>query len=472
MPEKKTGDPLIVDVQGIGPVAFPAGTSGAQIEAWVMGKLREAGVPPQTWGQYLGNMALRVGGGIAGGVVGSLAGPVGTFAGTATGAALGDELAQRREVAQGQRQAVNPIEMLAAGATAPIPGATMKAGPLLRQVPRAFAANMPAAAATSVATQAAQTGRVDPYQVGTDTLRGSALGSLMGLGAHGAIRGAQSPAAQKLMRDESGNIRVYHGSPHDFDQFSMEKIGTGEGAQAYGHGLYFAENENVAAEYRKALSERIDAFDPDRGYGVKEPKTGEIKWFANEKDAKEYAIDTGKTYEVNIKADPEHFLDWDKPLSEQSPKARVMLIEAMKRRGLPLDEHGVPLWVQRDPSGEAMYSALASSGASDREGQAAASKLLREAGVPGVRYLDQGSRPDMGRVRQLRAEAERYTAAGEHEYAAEALKLAKAIEGSGTRNYAVFDDKLIDIMRKYGILPFVGGAAAVNQAGRQKDEKR
>lgn len=30
-------------------------------------------------------------------------------------------------------------------------------------------------------------------------------------------------------------IRAYHGSPHDFDKFDMSKIGTGEGAQAYGH---------------------------------------------------------------------------------------------------------------------------------------------------------------------------------------------------------------------------------------------
>jgi hypothetical protein len=43
-------------------------------------------------------------------------------------------------------------------------------------------------------------------------------------------------------------ITTYHGSPHDFDEFDMSKIGTGEGAQAYGHGLYFAENENVAKE--------------------------------------------------------------------------------------------------------------------------------------------------------------------------------------------------------------------------------
>src|SRR5258706_8248564 len=36
----------------------------------------------------------------------------------------------------------------------------------------------------------------------------------------------------------SGPITAYHGSPHDFDRFDLSRIGTGEGAQAYGHGLY------------------------------------------------------------------------------------------------------------------------------------------------------------------------------------------------------------------------------------------
>lgn len=49
-------------------------------------------------------------------------------------------------------------------------------------------------------------------------------------------------------------IRAFHGSPHDFDRFSLESIGTGEGAQAYGHGLYFAENEAVARGYRDQIS--------------------------------------------------------------------------------------------------------------------------------------------------------------------------------------------------------------------------
>jgi hypothetical protein len=51
-------------------------------------------------------------------------------------------------------------------------------------------------------------------------------------------------------------IRAYHGSPHDFEKFSMEKIGTGEGAQAYGHGLYFAEKEAVAKDYKKTLGNK------------------------------------------------------------------------------------------------------------------------------------------------------------------------------------------------------------------------
>ena len=45
-----------------------------------------------------------------------------------------------------------------------------------------------------------------------------------------------------------GAIKAYHGSPYDFDKFDLSKIGTGEGAQAYGHGLYFAEEPAVAQQ--------------------------------------------------------------------------------------------------------------------------------------------------------------------------------------------------------------------------------
>ena len=55
-------------------------------------------------------------------------------------------------------------------------------------------------------------------------------------------------------------IVAYHGSPHSFDQFDTSKIGTGEGAQAYGHGLYFAEEEGVSA----AISRCLQRVDPRR----------------------------------------------------------------------------------------------------------------------------------------------------------------------------------------------------------------
>ena len=47
---------------------------------------------------------------------------------------------------------------------------------------------------------------------------------------------------------------AYHGSPHKFEKFDISKIGTGEGAQAFGYGLYFAGNKGIAEGYQKRLS--------------------------------------------------------------------------------------------------------------------------------------------------------------------------------------------------------------------------
>jgi len=72
-----------------------------------------------------------------------------------------------------------------------------------------------------------------------------------------------------------------------------------------------------------------------------------------------------------------------------------------------------------------MLGGLLSSGWNRFRG--ASSRMLREAGIPGIKYLDQGSRS----------------------------------AGEGSRNYVVFDDSIINILRKYGLLgPMAGGAAA------------
>ena len=49
-------------------------------------------------------------------------------------------------------------------------------------------------------------------------------------------------------------VQAWHGSAADFDRFTTEKMGTGEGAQAFGWGLYFTDLEGIAKRYAKDLS--------------------------------------------------------------------------------------------------------------------------------------------------------------------------------------------------------------------------
>lgn len=303
---------------------------------------------------------------------------------------------------------------------------------------------------------------------------------------------------------ERQGIRAYHGSPHDFDKFDMSKIGTGEGAQAYGHGLYFAENEGVANSYKTSVSaphraepiwqgKRVKEYDYDGNVFFNDGTSikladGEINAFH---DAMNKPRTPGRMYEVNIKASPDDFLDWDKPLSQQSEKVRGA-IEVAGWKGLEakysdaqLDKLKVAAeaahkqytdmrtayfadaW--KDPSrseaafnnlpevwraqneihkisdkindamrerealsGKGILEALSDSpmfGATYDKATANVSAKLREAGIPGIKYLDQGSRS----------------------------------AGEGSRNYVVFDANLIEILRKYGLLGMLGAGGMAQE---------
>lgn len=68
------------------------------------------------------------------------------------------------------------------------------------------------------------------------------------------------PNSDSVLRQSDPLYQVaYHGSPYKFDKFTLSHIGSGEGAQAHGWGLYFALDKRVAQNYREALTE--DAFD-------------------------------------------------------------------------------------------------------------------------------------------------------------------------------------------------------------------
>jgi hypothetical protein len=213
----------------------------------------------------------------------------------------------------------------------------------------------------------------------TDWAAQTALGMVGGARLPGsAPEGALGSSGAKLVQPEG--IRAYHGSPHDFDRFDLNKIGTGEGAQAYGHGLYFAEAEPVARGYRDALggAQRVEVDGRpiwNRGETtlgrMDLPKEQQlaldaITRFSNPKEAARFlsgrspqyegpgfhearlkAIDllengrmtapsAGRMYEVNIGAKPEQFLDWDKPLSQHAQcggrsRGKDFILEAARR---------------------------------------------------------------------------------------------------------------------------------------------
>lgn len=68
-------------------------------------------------------------------------------------------------------------------------------------------------------------------------------------------------ALRKRREEMQGYYQAaFHGSPHKFEKFDLGAIGTGLGAQAHGWGLYFAENKEVAAEYRRKLTKSSSPY--------------------------------------------------------------------------------------------------------------------------------------------------------------------------------------------------------------------
>jgi hypothetical protein len=83
---------------------------------------------------------------------------------------------------------------------------------------------------------------------------------------------------------------VYHGSSHVFDKFALSAIGTGEGAQAHGWGLYFAGNKETAERYREKLSRGIPRPDDVLIYDGKEYLPGDKSIM---REALDYVNDRG-----------------------------------------------------------------------------------------------------------------------------------------------------------------------------------
>lgn len=72
-----------------------------------------------------------------------------------------------------------------------------------------------------------------------------------------------SPGVEKQQASSFNNIitengevynqTAYHGTPYSFEKFDLGAIGSGEGAQVHGWGLYFAKNRRIANKYKEVL---------------------------------------------------------------------------------------------------------------------------------------------------------------------------------------------------------------------------
>ncbi len=242
----------------------------------------------------------------------------------------------------------------------------------------------------------------DAYRLGEQASVASQLyGSVLPFAAASTMASAQR--AGSLLSP----LTVFHGSPHRFSKFDASKIGTGEGAQAYGHGLYFAESPAVASGYRGSVT-KFDIPDksPLKGIATLIASRGEegevlarnaYKELGENleptiKQAKKIVEEQSSLYTVDLPDEQiAKMLDWDKPLSQQ-PEAVQKLA---KEYGLTKNASGTG-----EAKGSYIYQTIANRMAQPpfnekspySSGAPIASDKLKELGIPGIRYLDQGSR--------------------------------------------------------------------------------
>jgi hypothetical protein len=229
-------------------------------------------------------------------------------------------------------------------------------------------------------------------------------------------------------------------------RFDSSKIGTGEGAQAYGRGSYLAESEDLARGYRDQLTkprvqraqrllsnsgndvdlaienakkeiDRLRSLDltPETGsskreslISLQEEKIAELTKLKNTGQ-----MSKGSMYKVNIDADPDELIDWDELIDEQPKKVMDKLQSA---DWWPYAEEGIyDIAGARgeNPTGADLVRWL------EQDGQEYAAEALEDLGVKGIKYADAFTRHKPKDKR--------------------------------SNNYVIFDPRIIEISKKYGI---------------------
>lgn len=305
----------------------------------------------------------------------------------------------------------------------------------------------------------------------------------MGRAASKAMPGDLVPGGERLAEvgaigpDVGKYVDVWHASPHRFDRFDSSMIGSGEGSQYRGYGLYFAENPNVSGA--AGIGERPSAYDklfqarirktPDfrlMKYGSLADKHGRddehiINVLRHGTEAEQQALrrsdparfdywqqNRPSIYQVRLHSPQSEFLDLNAPVPQElidrlDGNVKDMINELADSGGynsvveVPEAYNGWDLYTYLqnynvvDSMPPEIWDAVTAKYGEDNTGKKMAAEFLRRHEVPGTTFLDGFSRN-------------------------------KGLSEDATRNYVMFpgNDDRIEILKRYGILaPLLGGAA-------------
>ena len=206
---------------------------------------------------------------------------------------------------------------------------------------------------------------------------------------------------------------AWHGSPHTFDKFSKDKIGTGEGAQAFGHGLYFTDKESIGRYYATNVTQK-DNYEEMRTWTDEELSarivqvynadaagiTNDFEW--NEVSIAEEILDKRKKGEDTIQpkskrnlykvklweGKEQNLLDWNKPITQEQLNK---FVDKLKEENPELSnerEKEIKEW--KFETGSGFYGVITEEFFNGNE--KITSEFLNRAGFDGIKYLAEGGR--------------------------------------------------------------------------------
>ena len=319
---------------------------------------------------------------------------------------------------------------------------------------------------------------LNPDYEGIQRVARPAFAAGTALGIAPMMRGmnlAPRPAVRAPSAESQAGMIVFHGSPAKFSKFDPAKIGTGEGAQAYGYGHYVAESPAVAKEYRTALSEPEmfkkgrqikttagsnmdtakawlqEAFDAGSANPFNDAiakvsdaplkdKKGVINALQKLQSRGVEIKKGGYEYAVDLPDDQiARMLDYDKPLSQQPESVR----QAIKEYELD--------YVPENLTGGRLIEEMNKAFTPEMVAQ-----HMRTAGIPGIRFLDQNSRSNFRVQNSVRGKlygepVSFMTEQQAKDYAAEQVQKGFQPEIiPGTSNFVVFpgNENLLNIKKR------------------------